>query len=144
MNKLLPIISIFFVLFSACGGELDITPIIKCPADGTNLYLKCSDGREISINIGYGKDLRILKDGKLTINEALNFCKEKPYEMNLYVKNAHFQVSTLRKSGTRVIFTWDSIREECIKQIANNLKFDAYKGIKIQSLQLWETKGSIN
>lgn len=137
----MPIISIFFVLFSACGGESDITPIIKCPADGTNLYLKCYDGRETSINIGYGKDLRILKDGKLTINEALNFCKEKPYELNIYVKNAHFQVATLRKSGIKVFFKWASIHEECVRQIAKNLKLDEYKIIKIQSLELWETKG---
>lgn len=58
----------------------------KCIGDGASIYLKCDDGTEKVIGLGYGK-FYLMNDRK--ISEALKFCAGDPVEIDVNVKNAH-------------------------------------------------------
>jgi len=99
------------LVLTSCEGT-KVVPVQeqeKCQVDGANLYVKCSDGRERVIKLGYGKFF-IMNGGN--VSEANDFCGEAPANLGLNIRNAHY-LFKIESLGSVTVEMPGSIHSDC-------------------------------
>lgn len=121
-------LGIAFVMLNSCGHmEQPLLEHEKCKEDGANLYVKCLDGREKVVPLGFG-NFNLVKNG--AVPDAAAFCNEPAERVNVMVRNANYILKVENMSDVQVSVPGNA--ESC-KQTRDYSTLRALKRAKIKA-----------
>lgn len=98
----------------------------KCRNDGANIYIRCADGSQKVIALGFG-EFSIVKDKK--IPAAKEFCNDDLGELSINIRNARVYHRGIHAQNHFQISNQISVYSDCIetKQLETLRAFEEFK-----------------